>query len=105
MVEDIRHRVKPLYESGDLLGFVFMSSDGESFHNESFLCDSAARDSMEPFVTTYRKLARANRYIKQLVTELDDVILVHSRRDDGHVLYSVDIEADIDQIAAMLKEG
>ncbi|MGJ8678172.1 MAG: hypothetical protein ACSHX0_11690 [Akkermansiaceae bacterium] len=102
MIEEIREKVKPLYESNDLLGFTVSDDQGKLLHNESFLSDAAAKRSVELFVNCSLSLLKAGRKSKRFTVELDDVILVYCSLDAGNVVFTLDGACDLDVAANLL---
>ncbi len=101
-LDEIKEMVKPLYESGDLLGFSVCGDNGKLVHNESFLNDEHAWFATLPFIATAKQLAKATRTVGRLTIELDDVTLIYREIEDGHALFTLKINCDLDTAAAAL---
>ena len=95
-VETIRELVQPLYDNGDLLGFSLYNDEGALEHNESFLSDEMAIKSAGLFIETRLKILKSARRLMRMTVELDDVILMYCRLDEGHVIFTFDADSDID---------
>ncbi len=101
-MNQIKEKVQPLYESGDLLGFSVFGDTGKSVHNESFFSDEFAWQATLPFVSVMQKMKRAGRNVKRLTVELDDVTLIYRKLDEGHSLFTLRRACDLDTAAEML---
>lgn len=101
-MDEIRDMVRPLYEAGDLLGFSVCADDGEVIHNESFFSDEVAWQATVPFVNVMRRMKKSNRIVNRLTVELDDVTLIYGRLDQGHALFTLRSECDLDTAADVL---
>lgn len=101
-LSQILEMVKPLYEKGDLLGFSVCDDDGKSIHNESFLCDERAYQATFPFIAAFNQLKRATRLVERITVELDDVILIYRKIEEGHALFSLRRNCDLDTAAEAL---
>ncbi len=94
--------VQPIYESGDLLGFSICGDAGEVVYNESFFSDEVAWQATAPFVRVARQLEKAERIVNRLTVELDDVILIYGKLDEGHALFALAHDCDLDRAADVL---
>ena len=101
-MEEIRNMVKPLYESGELLGFSICGDDGACVYNESFLSDEVAVRATAPFIDCVKELGDSGRTVNRLSVELDDVILIYGRLPEGHALFTLGRECDLDAVAEVL---
>ena len=101
-MEEIREMVQPLYDAGDLLGFSICSDGGEVLHNESFFNDEVAWQATAPFVRVVRQMEKAERNVNRLTVELDDVILIYGKLDEGHALFMLGRRSDLDRAAGIL---
>jgi len=101
-MEEIRKMVKVLYDTGDLLGFSVCGKEGVCLHNESFLSDEAVQKATAPFIRCVQELEMAGRTVERLSVELDDVVLIYGRLPDGHALFILDRECDLDAAAEVL---
>ena len=101
-MENIREKVQPLYESGDLLGFSICGNAGEVLHNESFFSDEVAWQATAPFVRVGRQMEKADRTVKRLTVELESVTLIYSQIEAGHALFTLDKGSDLDTAAKTL---
>ncbi|MCP5537406.1 MAG: hypothetical protein H7A51_14385 [Akkermansiaceae bacterium] len=101
-MEAIRARLQALYDSGDLLGFSICSDAGVVVHNESFFSDEAAWQATAPFVNVMRKMKKAGRDVHRLTVELDDVTLIYGCLEQGHALFTLNRQCDLDAAAAVL---
>ncbi len=102
VMDQIREMVKPLYDTGDLLGFSVCADDGGVVHNESFLSDEAAGNATQIFAGCAQQIADADRTVNRLTVELDDVTLVYGRLEQGHALFSLERGCDLDAAAKVL---
>lgn len=94
--------LQPVYDSGDLLGFSICGDAGEVIHNESFFNDEVAWQATAPFVNVMRQMKKAGRDVNRLTVELDDVTLVYGRLEQGHALFTLGRDCDLDAAAAVL---
>ncbi len=101
-MNQIREMVQPLYDSGDLLGFSVCGDKGDVVHNESFFSDELAWQATVPFVNVMRKMKKVERIVNRLTVELDDVTLIYGRLDEGHALFALRRDCDLDTAAAVL---
>lgn len=101
-LDEIHEMVKPLYESGDLLGFSVCDESGNTIHNESFLNDENAWFATLPFIATLTKLDKATRKVVRLTIELDDVTLIYRKIEEGHALFTLRRNCYLDDAAAAL---
>ena len=101
-MDHIREMVKPLYDSSDLLGFSICAEAGEVVHNESFFSDEVAWQATEPFVSVMTQMAAAGRILHRLTVELDDVTLIYGRLQEGHALFTLKRDCDLDAVAGVL---
>ena len=101
-LDQIKEMVKPLYESGDLLGFSVCGETGNLVHNESFLNDEHAWFATLPFIATLKQLEKATRTVGRFTVELDDVTLIYRKIEEGHALFTLKINCDLDAAAAAL---
>lgn len=101
-MNQIKEMVKPLYDSGDLLGFSVCGDTGEVVHNESFFSDEFAWKATEPFVILKLKMQKARRTVTRLTIELDDVTLIYRKLDVGHALFTLRTACDLDTVATAL---
>lgn len=101
-MQDIKELVQPLYETGDLLGFSVCGDAGVIIHNESFFSDEMAWLATAPFVNVIRQLGKAGRDVSRLTVELDEVTLIYGRLDQGHALFALSRDCDLDAAAGVL---
>ncbi len=101
-METLRKKVQSLYDSGDLLGFSVCSDSGSILHNESFLSDEAAETATAPFISCSKLLAESDREVQRLTVELDDVILIYIHTDQGHALFTLGQDCDLDHAASII---
>ncbi len=101
-MEHIKEMVQPLYDAGDLLGFSICGDAGEVFHNESFFSDEVAWQATAPFVRVKRQMDKADRSVNRLTVELDDVTLIYGKLDEGHALFTLNRNCDLDRAADVL---
>jgi hypothetical protein len=101
-MNQIKEMVKPLYDSGDLLGFSVCGDTGSMIYNESFFNDELAWRATVPFISVTLKLGRAGRIATRLTVELDDVTLIYKQFDQGHALFFLRSACDLDTAAAVL---
>jgi hypothetical protein len=101
-MEEIRKMVQPLYDDGDLVGFSICGDTGEIVYNESFFSDEVAWQATAPFVRVMRQMQKADRVVNRLSVELEDVILIYGKLDEGHALFTLDRDCDLDRVAEVL---
>ena len=101
-MQQIKEQVQPLYDAGDLLGFSVCGNAGEIAHNESFFSDEVAWQATAPFVSAARQLEQLGRTVQRLTVELDEVVLVYGKLEQGHALFTLDRRCDLDAAAVML---
>ncbi|MBT8045193.1 MAG: hypothetical protein KJO79_09605 [Verrucomicrobiae bacterium] len=101
-MDQIREMVQPLYDSGDLLGFAICGDAGEIVHNESFFSDEMAWQAVAPFVNVVRQMKKSGRDINRLTVELEDVTLIYGQLEQGHALFTLGRDCDLDAAAAVL---
>ena len=101
-MEKIREMVQPLYDVGDLLGFSICNDAGEILHNESFFNDEVAWQATAPFVRVIREMEKAERTVNRLTVELDDVVLIYGKLEEGHALFTLGRRCDLDRAAEVL---
>lgn len=101
-MEQLQELLKPLYQTGDLLGFSVCNEKGKVLHNESFLSDEYAWKATLPFVSVTDKLERAKRDVLRLTVELDKYILIYGQLDIGHALFTLSKDCDLDSVAELL---
>lgn len=94
--------VQPLYDDGSLLGFSICDDHGVIVHNESFFSDEAAWQATAPFTRCSRQLGKAGRVVKRMTVQMEDVILIYGKLEQGHALFSLDPGCDLDAVAEVL---
>lgn len=102
MIEAIREQLKPLYQSGDLLGFSVCSDTGEVIHNETYFSDEVAWQATAPFVSSKRQLSQSGRETHRLTVVLDDAIIIYGQLEQGHAIFILSPDCDLDAAAAVL---
>ena len=102
MIEEIRTRVQPLYDTKELLGFSVFNDHGDVIHNESFLCDDSARASASVFMGCRKNMLNSGRKLKRFIVELDDIILIYCLTQAGHTVFTLDRDCDLDAAASLL---
>lgn len=102
MIEEIRIKVQPLYETKELLGFSVLNDHGGMLHNESFLSDEAARASADIFMGCRLSMLQGGRKLTRFIVELDDIILIYCLTQAGHTIFTLDADCDLDAAAKLL---
>ena len=102
MIKDIRERLASLYKDKSLLGFTLFNDQGELVHNESFSSDHIARSTVSLFMNCRLSLLKSGRKVQRFTIELDDIILIYCLIEEGHAVFTLDRECDLDAAAKIL---
>lgn len=102
MIKEIRERFESLYKNRSLLGFTLFNDQGELIHNESFSSDHVARSTADLFMRCRIGLLKSGRKVQRFTIELDDIILIYCLIEEGHAVFTLDRECDLDAAAKVL---
>ena len=102
MIKNIRKRLESLYANNSLLGFTLFNDQGTLIHNESFTSDSVANSTVSLFMNCRLSLMKSGRKVQRFTIELDDIILIYCLIEEGHAVFTLDRQCDLDAAAQII---
>ena len=100
----MREHLKPLYESGGLLGFAVCDDDGEVIHNESFLSHKGASKATQTFLSNCQQMAESGRSVYRLTVEMDDITVIYHCIEKGQGMFILSSDCALDEAADLIAQ-
>jgi len=100
--DDISKHIQPLYDNGNLLGFAICSEESEVLLNETFLNREGVSKANDVFIANYAGMEVSERHVKRIILEMDDIIIIHCRMQEGHGMFILESDADVDAAGALI---
>ncbi len=100
----MRERLQPLYDSVSLLGFAVCDHDGQVLKNDSFLSHEGVSKAARTFLSNCEQMSASDRHVHRLTVEMNDVIVIFHRLQQGQGMFILSSDCDIDAAADLIAQ-